>query len=217
MLRNFLFASLFLAACSTIGNASVILVNFETVPVEATGPSVFTAGQAPQTITVPSVATFTGGVILGNETNLPAQSFGTPPNVYATAGFDSLLSSTLTIAIAPLFPVTEVSFPLFNGSTQTESYVVTVFNGATNVASETLSMASNLSSGFGIFDLKASNITSVTIMPTALDAGCCSGWDYSIDSVALNQSVQQAFAPEPGTFVLLGLGLAGFGLRRLRR
>jgi PEP-CTERM motif-containing protein len=203
-------------------SAGTIVINFETVPVEATGPSTFAAAGPMQTIVVPSVATITGGVILGNETNLPAQSFGTPPNVYATAGFgDPTLQSTLTIDLSASFPTTEVSFPVFNGSTQTESYVVDAFNGAAMVATQTLSsVPANGSSGFGIIDLMAANITSVTIAPVALDASCCDGWDFSIDSIALNESVQQALGtPEPGTFALLGLGLgiAAFAGARRRR
>jgi hypothetical protein len=198
--------------------AGTILINFETVPPEPTGPSLFADAGPSETIVVPGVATFTGGVILGNETNLPAQSFGTPPNVYGTAGFGDNLSSTLTIAFNSAFGnVDEVSFPLFNGSTSTESYVVDAFDGVTMVGSQTLSnVASNGSSGFGIINLTAATITQVTIAPTALNASCCSGWDFSIDSVAVNESVQQAFVPEPGTFLTLVPAVIGIWAWRRR-
>jgi hypothetical protein len=216
-LKNVGFITLVL---STSTFASSLLVNFETVPPEPTGPSTFAAAGPAQTIVVSGVATFTGGVILGNETNLPAQSFGSPPNVYATAGFGTSLSSTITMAFNPAFLVSEVSFPVFNGSTQTESYVIDAFNGATLVATQTLSnLPSTGSSGFGIATLTAANITRVTVAPSALDATCCSGWDFSIDSVALNETVQQAFAPEPGTLGLLGIGVCtvlGFAVRKLK-
>ena len=197
-------ASVLLLQATSFG--STLLINFETVPPEPTGPSLFGLAGPMQTIVVPNVATITGGVILGNETNLPAQSFATPPNVYATAGFGDGLSSTLTISLNAAFgTVSEVSFPVLNGSTQTESYVVDAFNGATLVASQTLSnLPSNGSSGFGIVDLTAPLITSVTVAPTALDASCCSGWDYSIDSIALNEPVQAAVGtPEPEIPVML--------------
>ena len=200
-------------------NAGTLVVNFETVPVLPVGPCCFASAGPMQTIVVPNVATFTGGVVLGGESNLPAESFGTPPNDYATAGFgDATLQSTLTITISPGFTATEVSFPLFNGATSVESYVADAYDGATLVATQTLSnVAANGDSGFGIFDLLAADITSVTIAPTALDASCCNGWDYAIDTVAFNESVTQAFSPEPGTFVLLGLGLGIAALVERRR
>ncbi len=198
---------------ATAANAGTILINFETVPVEATGPSVFASAGPAQTVVVPGVATITGGVILGNESALPAQSFGTPPNVYATAGFGDSLSSTLTLTFNPSFgTVSEASFPVFNGDTASESYLITAFDGSTVVATQTLSnLAPNLSSGFGIANISAPAITSLTVAPTTLDTGgCCDGWDFSIDSVAINESVQQAFnsVPEPDNLVLLlALGL----------
>jgi len=199
-------------------NAGVIVVNFETVPVIPAGPSLFDEAGPMQTIIVPNVATFTGGVVLGNASNFPAESFATPPNVYATAGFgDPTLESTLSIDISASFPTTEVSFPLFNGATSAESYVADAYNGANMVASQTLSLSANTGSGFGVVDLLAANITSVTIAPTALNAGCCDGWDFLIDTVAFNESVQQSFAPEPGTFALLGLGLGIAALVGRRR
>jgi len=192
-------------------NATTTLINFETVPPLPIGPSLFAAAGPAQTIVVPGVATFTGGVILGNATNLPAQGFATPPNTYGTAGFaDPSLSSTLMIALDPAFgTVDEVSFPVFNGATQLESYMINAFDGATLVATQTLSnIASNLNSGFAIADIVSPTITSVTISPLTLDATCCNGFDFFIDSVALNSTVQQAFSPEPSSFVLIGLALA---------
>jgi hypothetical protein len=207
-------ASIF-ALCLT-ANAATVFVNFETVPPEPTGPSLF--GGPEQTIIVPGVATFSGGTILGDASNFPAQSFATPPNIYATAGFGGAYQSTLTITIDGSFVANEISFPLFNGATQTESYMVDAFSGATMVGTQTFSnLPANTSSGFGIVDIKAPGITSVTIAPTTLNASCCSGWDYAIDSVAFNETVQEAFSPEPGTLTLLGLGLGFSALLRLRR
>ncbi|MEI9815153.1 MAG: PEP-CTERM sorting domain-containing protein [Acidobacteriota bacterium] len=167
---------------------------------------------------VPNVATFTGGVILGNATAFPAQSFATSPNIYATAGFGSGLSSTLSIFINPAFGnVNEVSFPVFNGATQPVSYVVTAYNGASVVGTQTFTnLPANTASGFGIVDLIAASITSVTIAPLTLDASCCQGWDFGIDSVALNQSVRTALStPEPASFGMMGAALlAIFEVRR---
>jgi hypothetical protein len=193
--------------------ATVAVVNFETVPVEPTGPPLFASVPGPQTIVAPGIATFTGGVILGNAASFPGIVFATPPNVYGTANFGNGLSETLTITVDPSFPVTEVSFPIFNGETFTQSYTATAFSGATQVASQTLTnLPPNSSSGFGLIDLMAMPITSVTIIPTALP----SSWDFLIDTVAFNESVEQAVGvPEPSSIALLGFGLLGTGLFEL--
>lgn len=204
---------------SVVATPSTLLINFETVPVEPTGPALFATAGAAQTITVPGVATISGGVILGDETNLPAQAFGTPPNVYGTAGFGDNLSSTLTISFNAAFPVTQVSFPVFNGATISESYSITAYNGAAVVASQILTnLASNSSGGYAIADLSSANISSLTIAPTALNDPAVNGWDFSIDSIALNESVQQAFAPEPEGLGVLGLSaIGGIFIRRRSR
>ena len=109
--------------------AATALVDFETAPSIATGPSIYVAVPGPQTISA-APATFTGGVVLGFATFFPAISAATPPNVYGTADFGNGLSRTLSIAIDPAFATTEVSFALFNGETFTQTYSVHAFNGA---------------------------------------------------------------------------------------
>jgi hypothetical protein len=103
-----------------------------------------------------------------------------------------------------------VSFPLFNGDSISESYIITAYNGAAAVASQTLTnLASNASGGYAFADLTSANISSLTIAPVALNDPTVNGWDFSIDSIALNESVQQAFAPEPSRLALLGLFAIG--------
>jgi hypothetical protein len=76
-----------MAATFNVMANTITVVNFETVPVHATGPNIF--GYPEETITVPDVGTFSGGTVLGNEANLPAIIFATAPNTYDTiAGFD---------------------------------------------------------------------------------------------------------------------------------
>jgi len=197
-------------------SASTVVVDFETLPALPTGPSFFGQAGPMQTIVVPNVATFSGGVILGNENNLFVTALLTPPNVYATSGFGDSLDSTMTITINPSFTVTEVSFPIYNAATSPESYVVDAYDGSTLVASQTLlNVAGALQLGYGVVDISASDITSVTISPMSLNAPCCKGWDYAIDTITFTGTISGV--PEPGTLGLLGLGLScAFAWRRRR-
>lgn len=169
----------------------------------ATGPDNYPAASpSPQTIIYPQ-ATFTGGVILGNATNFPAQSFATSPNIYATSWFGTNLSDMLTITINPSFPTNEVSFPLFNGLTTSQSYTVSAFDASNNLlTSQHLpNIASTTSSGFAIVDLVALGIMSVTITPDSIPDG---RWNFAIDSIALNQSLQPV--PLPAALPLFASG-----------
>jgi hypothetical protein len=179
-------------------SATTAFIDFEHNPSIATGPSLFSAAGSAQIIDVPGVATFTGGVVLGDETNLPALSFGTSPNVYGTASASVIpkasttLQSSVTVTIDPSYSVDEISFPLFNGMQSIESYTVDAFDGSDQTGQQILSdLATNEESGHGVIDLKAAHITSVTISPDDLTAG----WDFSIDSVAFNEPVSSAITP----------------------
>ncbi|EHR69068.1 PEP-CTERM putative exosortase interaction domain-containing protein [Burkholderiales bacterium JOSHI_001] len=162
-------------------------VDFESTPGLAQGPSIYVAVPAMQVINVPNIATFSGGVVLGLATFFPAISFASSPNVYGTADFGNGLSPTLTIDINPNYLTTEVSFALFNGETFAQTYTARAFNGATQVAAQTLtSVAPNFNSGYGVIDLiAAGGITQVTI-----DAdGAPAAFDFLIDDVAFNQAL----------------------------
>jgi hypothetical protein len=196
-------------------SANIIsVINFETVPVLAQGPSTF--GGPAQVVTVPGIATISGGTVLGLATNFPAIIYATSPNVYGTDNA-GIYSETLTISINPSDSVDEVSFPIFNGETSSVSYVATAFNGTTQVAQQTFTnVPANTSSGYALADLVAANITSVTITPV----GAPSAYDFLIDTIALNESVQQAVnpTPEPSTFVLAGMaGVLAIWIQRCRK
>ena len=184
-----------IAGCG-ISRASTIpaLVNFDP-PSFSQGPSIYVAVPGPETL-VTTPATFSGGVLLGFATFFPAIAFATAPNVYGSADFGNHLSNTMTIATDPAFATTEVSFALFNGETFNQSYTVDAFNGASLVASQTLTnVAPNFNSGYGLIDLNSlGGITSVTITPT----GAPTVWDYVIDTVAFNQNITSVVnAPPP--------------------
>jgi hypothetical protein len=201
-----------LMAASTAVAGTISVVNFETVPALATGPSLF--GGPTQNIIVPGVATFSGGTVLGDAANFPAIVYATSPNVYGTTDGVAGYSETLTITINPADTVTEVSFPIFNGETFAQSYTATAFNGVTQVAQQVFSnVPDNNTSGYALADLTASNITSVTITPN----GAPASWDFLLDTVAFNESVQSAVSPEPASFWLFGFGIAGLAIFARRR
>jgi PEP-CTERM motif len=187
-------AGLFVVAGTGIlpARAATALVDFETIPPLSTGPSIYVAVPGPQTITT-TPATFTGGVVLGFATFFPAISFATPPNVYGTADFGNGLPEQMSIGINPTFATTEVSFALFNGEVFNQSYTVDAFNGASLVASQTLTnVAPNFNAGYGLIDLvNPGGITNVTIAPI----GAPSAWDFLIDTVAFNQSITGIVLP----------------------
>ena len=181
-----------LLACSQPASAAIAAVNFDP-PGTPLGPSVYVAAGGPQTIST-TPATFTGGVVLGFATFFPAISFATAPNVYGTADFGIGLSKTLDIGVNPGFATSEVSFALFNGETFGQSYTATAFNGTTAVASQTLfNIPANFNAGYGVVDLNAASITSVSISAV----GAPSVWDFLIDTVAFNQTLQQGVASLP--------------------
>ena len=201
-LANAIFIALGLAGLAAVpaGAQTTSVVNFETNPSLSTAPSIYVAVPAQQTIVTPE-ATFTGGVVLGFATFFPAIAFASAPNVYGTADFGNNLARSLNIAINPSNNVTEVSFALFNGETFNQGYVINAFNGATQVASQTIaSIAPNFNSGYAIVDLVAAGgITSVNIAPT----GNPQAWDFLIDTVAFNQSITSVVnAPPPPEVVL---------------
>lgn len=206
--RNFSFLAL--SSVAALSHGTIAIVNFDNLP---KGPSTYAAAGPMQTIDVPNVATFTGGVVLGNATNFPAIIYATSPNTYATASpnvaqGDKTLLPTLSIAVNPSFNVNEVFLPIFNGMTSTQSYVADAYSGTNLVASQTLlNLASNTALGHGTVDLLGNNITSVTISPVNKSAG----WDFLIDTVGFNTRA----VPEPASMSVLAVGFLGI-IRRKR-
>jgi len=194
-------------------SANVAVVNFDDQP---TGPPNYSEVPAPQTL-VYAAATFTGGVVLGDASAFPAIAYATAPNVYATADFGNGLSQDLTITVDNAFATTEVSFALFNGETVTRSYEAQAFSGSTMVASQSLDIAGNGQSGYGLVDLLGPDITSVVISQVNNQGN----WDFLLDTVAFNESIQTAVSsvPEPSNMLLIAasMGLMGVISRRRQR
>jgi hypothetical protein len=218
------FAALFAAlAIGLVPEARAdFTLNFETTPALPTQPNNFIAAGPKQTYSVAGVWSITGGVVLGNPTFLPQfASHGSAPNLYGTTDIaDPSLLNTITLTIDPSQNASKVTGVLFNGqdtvaSGTTESYVVTAFSGATQVASSPFSLSTTLSSASSLTNFSLSSatlpITSVTI--TTPNAGV-NGWDFLVDNITVTTSA----VPEPASLLLMAIGGGGvLGAARRRR
>ncbi len=209
-----------LALISFQESSHAAIVNFETVPTIATGSSFYATAGPTETINVPGVATFTGGVVLGFPSNFPASPFSTRPNVYATANpggtsfADPSLNPSLSISIAPTFKSTTVEGLLFNGLSQPVNYTIEAFSGNTLVDSASFSnLQSNFSSGFTIFRLNSGgpSISSVFFTPDRASTG--GQWNYVIDTIAIGEPIENLTGvPLPPSVMLFAAGLMSLAL-----
>jgi hypothetical protein len=151
--------------------AASTTINFDSL----TGPSTFCSPAAPP-LTIGD-ATFSGGVVMSQVTNLPADQ----TTVYGTFNCPGY-SNTITITLAT--PVLDFSVEVLNGDIMTVSYTVADDLGGT----VTKTLAANVNSGAATFSLPDAGITSVTVSETAPN----SFWDFFIDNVS--------FTPFPTTF-----------------
>ncbi|MBX3636766.1 MAG: hypothetical protein KF683_15450 [Rubrivivax sp.] len=193
-----------LASVSTQATASFI--NFDDQGL--VGPSTFAdASPSPQTIDITQgavTATFTGGVILTQTTNLPANQ----TSIYGTASFGTGLSNPLTISFSQ--PVTNLILDVLNGDT-----VVADFEVSDGVDTQIFSLAPNLSSGAATIGL-LSTASNYTIRQTR---GTANFWDFFIDNIRYNVNADcdrtGCFTvPAPGSLALVLAGLGAFALVR---
>jgi hypothetical protein len=180
------------------------LVTFDNL----TGPSTFAAAGAEQTLVYPfldTTATFSGGVVLTNETSQTTDN----TSVYATCaaalcGGSATLLNPLTVT----FSVAIQNFSIQILNALAGSYTMSDNVGDSVTFSLATTGGSIATEGF------AAAGTQVTITyntaPTA--------WDFAIDNVTFDQALPNS-TPEPASFGMVGLGLAiaGFAWRKNSR
>ncbi len=197
-------------------NAETLLIDFENVPPVPQGPSVFSSAGPAQTLDVDGKATVSNGVVLGYPTNLPATPYATSPNLYGTAHFaDASLTPNITIDFDPTFEVHKLEGLLFNGWTQTVDYTVTAYDEDDNVIDTDFfdDMPSNYDGGYGEFSLDAVEAIAKVVFSPDNDTN----WDYFIDSITVNATLQDIFdVPTPAAAGMGFVLLAGIMLRSRR-
>lgn len=189
--------------------------------VQASGPcaTTFAAVGNAQNVTVSTSignVTFTGGAILDETTNLPADEtaiYGTAGNagnigVSTGTGFTNPLTITFPVAITNFF------LDVLNGNVQDVTYMLADNNG--NTAS--FDLIPNLSGGEKTIGFAATG-TQVTITATT-GQSTPSGltWDFFIDNVHFDEPLPGSTVPEPATMTLMLSGVAALmSFRRMRK
>jgi hypothetical protein len=181
--------------------AWAVLIDFEDQP---PGPSTFAAAGPAQTLVYNVggvMATFTGGVILTNETSQTTDN----SNVYATASFgDATLTNPLVVTFDQ--PIQNFQLDILNALAG--DYTLADNAGHSVNFSLATTGGSLATEGF------AAAGTVVTINYNGPGVGGTS-FDFAIDNVRFNQPLQ--LTPEPGSIMLLGAGLVALGTLRLRK
>ena len=216
-----------LLLAAEVNVAHAVIVDFETTPALAIGPSIFADAGPAQTITVGGI-TFSGGVVLGLPTFLPATPFATTPNLYGAANHpsggavgDPSLQPTLSITLDPAVGATTVEGVLFNGLIGLDSFLVEAFSGGSLVDAVALNdLPANLANGFDVFRLDSGGpIIDLVTIAADLSGVFPDEWDFFIDTVAINEPIENVLVDvaEPPVLALLGLGLAMLVMARGRR
>ena len=200
---------------------TITTIDFENVPFEAAGPTLFTNAGAMQTIDIPGVATVSGGVVLGLSGNLAGNPYAIGPNLYATASDNVVgpgafgLPDSIVINVPSGSSATQATVPVINGMQVSEGYLVSAFDDGTLVSQQVLSNVQAF--GYAVANLSAPVITSITI--AAADS---SNWDFATDRITLHESsgtssVTATPEPKSGLLAIAGLAMAGAaGMRRRR-
>ena len=188
-------------ALMTGAHAFASTIDFETQPA---GPSVFASAGPAQTLVynVGGVTvTFTGGVILTNESSQTTDN----SNVYATGavgivGGNPSLQNPLLVTFS--VPIQNFQIDILNALAG--DYTLTDNAGHSTNFSLATTGGSIQTVGFAA--------TGTQIAITSLGQG----WDFAIDNVAFNQPLTNGSVPEPGSIYLLGTGALALlgGIRR---
>ena len=205
-MRKYLLILLFCVALVSIRTqAFAVLINFDDQGLS--GPQLF--GGVMQVIALTNVggsgidATFSGGVILTNATNFPANH----TSVYGTYSGVTGYTNPMTVTFSQ--PVSNFFLDLYNGWTSDRTF--TVFDNSGN--STTVTLPPNTSSGQTLVSFSAAG-SIISLQDVTIGV---STWDFLIDNIHFNEPLPTV--PEPATMLLLGAGLLGLvGLRgRLKK
>ena len=195
-------SALFLTALSVTCSATVL--DFEAF----SGPSLF--GPPPQTLNIPTTigtVTISGGLILTQEANLPADQ----TSVYGSADFQDFVTGySNPIRIVFPQPITNFFLDVYNGNTDAIDYTVADNAGH----SATFNLPDNFSGGQSLIGFAATG-TVVTI--TAGSSPNAIRWDFSIDNVTFNEPLPSTLAPEPSSIGFVGCGLVALGVVASKR
>jgi hypothetical protein len=189
-------------------------INFDAQGFGVGAPSLF--GSPAQTVVVTTDdlgnslggnITFTGGVILNQTTNLPADETA----VYGSASYGNL-SNPLTIAFNLGDPIHNFFLDVLNGQTFPTNFLLTDSNGDT----ATFTLPSNANSGLTTIGFAAVGdwVTVAQLDPAT--GGPLSGWDFFVDNIHFNEALPSVpDATSTAGLLLLGLVLTAFAGSRL--
>jgi hypothetical protein len=157
---------------------------------------------------------FTGGVILDQVTNLPADEtviYGTAGNasnigvVPNGTGFTNPLTITFPTTINNLF------LDVLNGNTISVTYQLADNNGH----SADFTLIPNLSGGVKTIGFPASGTVVTVTATTGQDTPSGMTWDFFVDNVHFDEPLSGI--PEPATLPIIGFGIIGIVLYRRHR
>lgn len=213
-----LLGALLVLASGRLAYGAPFTIDFENLPSLPAQPNNFLAAGPMQTFGDAGVFSISGGVVLGNPTDLASfPAHGSAPNAYGTADFaDPSLLPTITLTFPSAEDIVSVAGVLFNGQPIPETYQFTAFSGASPVEQVTISnVAESFStSGFTNFVLAPLllPITSVTITTPDADIN---GFDFLVDTITVTPGTTNT-VPEPSTALIFLSGVIGLWMVRRR-